>query len=64
MKELYVYYSTDNGDFDSDIIKISGKINFFTVQRAIRDAVRNYSHLVAWSENEPFTKEEEKEFFK
>lgn len=58
-----------DGAIRSDTIKIEGKVNQYTVERAVRNKLGYYDHynfdrLISWQVEEEFTTEERDEFWK
>ena len=69
MKILFVVWKMNDGAIKSDTIKIEGKVNQYTVERAIRNKLGYYDHynfdrLISWQVEEEFTTEERDEFWK
>ena len=59
----------NDGAIRSDTIKIEGKVNQYTVERAVRNKLGYYDHynfdsLISWQVEEEFTTEERDEFWK
>jgi len=75
MRTLYVVYQLDNGLTDSMTIDIEGKVNEYTVCDIVRanlpyayvqyEYLRNSIniHIVSWQDTEPFTEQEEEEYW-
>lgn len=69
MKTLFVVWKMNDGAIRSDTIKIEGKVNQYTVERAVRNKLEYYDHynfdrLISWQVEEEFTTEERDEFWK
>ena len=69
MKILFVVWKMNDGAIRSDTIKIEGKVNQYTVERAVRNKLGYYYHynfdrLISWQVEEEFTTEERDEFWK
>lgn len=69
MKTLFVVWKMNDGAIRSDTIKIEGKVNQYTVERAVRNKLGYYDHcnfdrLIFWQVEEEFTTEERDEFWK
>ena len=69
MKILFVVWKMIDGAIKSDTIKIEGKVNQYTVERAVRNKLGYYDHynfdrLISWQVEEEFTTEERDEFWK
>lgn len=69
MKTLFVVWKMIDGALRSDTIKIEGKVNHYTVERAVRNKLRyydedNFDRLISWQVEEEFTSEERDEFWK
>lgn len=69
MKILFVVWKMNDGAIKSDTIKIEGKVNQYTVERAVRNKLGYYDHynfdrLISWQVEEEFTTEERDEFWK
>ena len=69
MKILFVVWKMNDGAIRSDTIKIEGKVNQYTVERAVRNKLGYYDHynfdrLISWQVEEEFTVEELDEFWK
>ena len=69
MKILFVVWKMNDGVIRSDTIKIEGKVNQYTVERAVRNKLGYYDHynfdrLISWQVEEEFTTEERDEFWK
>ena len=69
MKILFVVWKMNDGAITSDTIKIEGKVNQYTVERAVRNKLGYYDHynfdrLISWQVEEEFTTEERDEFWK
>ena len=69
MKTLFVVWKMMDGALDSDTIKIEGKVNQYTVERAVRNELGYYNRyefdrLISWQVEEEFTPEERDEFWK
>lgn len=68
MKTVYVVWEKNDGAYQSDIIKIEGKVNHLSIEKAIRDKLGYYKtdfwRIISWQEEEPFTAEERDEFWK
>lgn len=69
MKTLFVVWKMDDGALRSDTVKIEGKVNQYTVARAVRNKLGYYDHynfdrLISWQVEEEFTSEEYNEFWK
>ena len=69
MKILFVVWKMNDGSLRSDTIKIEGKVNQYTVERAVRNKLGYYDHynfdrLISWQVEEEFTTEERDEFWK
>ena len=69
MKILFVVWKMIDGAIRSDTIKIEGKVNQYTVERAVRNKLGYYDHynfdrLISWQVEEEFTTEERDEFWK
>ena len=67
MKILFVVWKMNDGAIRSDTIKIEGKVNQYTVERAVRNKLGYYDHynfdrLISWQVEEEFTTEERDEF--
>lgn len=63
MKTLFVVWKMNDGAIRSDTIKIEGKVNQYTVERAVRNKLGYYDHynfdrLISWQVEEEFTTEE------
>ena len=59
----------NDGAIRSDTIKIEGKVNQYTVERAVRNKLGYYDHynfdrLISWQVEEEFSTEELDEFWK
>ena len=69
MNTLFVVYKMMDGALRSDTINIEGKINQYTVERAVRNKLGYYGHynfdrLISWQIEEEFTSEEREEFWR
>ena len=69
MKPLFVVWKMNDGAIRSDTIKIEGKVNQYTAERAVRNKLGYYDHynfdrLISWQVEEEFTTEERDEFWK
>ena len=69
MKTLFVVWKMNDGAIRSDTIKIEGKVNQYTVERAVRNKLGYYDHynfdrLISWQVEEEFTTEVRDEFWK
>ena len=69
MKILFVVWKMNDGAIRSDTIKIEGKVNQYTIERAVRNKLGYYDHynfdrLISWQVEEEFTTEERDEFWK
>ena len=69
MKILFVVWKMNDDAIRSDTIKIEGKVNQYTVERAVRNKLGYYDHynfdrLISWQVEEEFTTEERDEFWK
>ena len=69
MKILFVVWKMNDGAIRSDTIKIEGKVNQYTVERAVHNKLGYYDHynfdrLISWQVEEEFTTEERGEFWK
>ena len=68
MKKVYVVWKMNDGALRSDTIKIEGKVNHWTVEKAVRDKLYydeyDYDRLISWQVEEEFTDEERDEFWK
>lgn len=69
MKTLFVVWKMNDGALRSDAVKIEGKINQYTVERAVRNKLGYYDRydfdrLISWQAEEEFTYEEQNEFWK
>lgn len=68
MKTLFVVWKKMDGALRSDTIKIEGKVNQYTVERAVRDKLYydryDFDRLISWQVEEEFTPEERDEFWK
>ena len=69
MKTLFVVWKMNDGVIRSDTIKIEGKVNQYTVERAVHNKLGYYDHynfdrLISWQVEEEFTTEERDEFWK
>ena len=69
MKTLFVVWKMDDGAIRSGVIEIEGKINQYTVEKAVRNKLGYYDHynfdrLISWQVEEEFTSEERDEFWK
>ena len=67
MKTLFVVWKMNDGVNRSDTIKIEGKVNQYTVERAVRNKLGYYDHynfdrLISWQAEEEFTTEKRDEF--
>ena len=67
MKTLFVVWKMNDGAIRSDTIKIEGKVNQYTIERAVRNKLGYYDHynfdrLISWQVEEEFTTEERDEF--
>ena len=63
MKILFVVWKMNDGAIRSDTIKIEGKVNQYTVERAVLNKLGYYDHynfdrLISWQVEEEFTTEE------
>ena len=63
MKTLFVVWKINDGALRSDTIEIEGKINQYTVERAVRNKLgyydsHNFDQLISWQVEEEFTEEE------
>ena len=68
MRNLYVTYQNENGGMQSAEVKIEGKVNELTVEKAVKNNLDYYKRdsvriIIAWSDNEDFTFEEREEFY-
>ena len=66
---LYVVFQVSNGGLDAESVEISGKINHYSVMKAIRECLpyhrRNESiKIISWQIEDEFTWEEKQEFWK
>ena len=69
MKTLFVVWKMNDDALRSDTIEIEGKVNHYTVERAVRNKLSYYDHynfdrLISWQVEEEFTTEERDEFWK
>ena len=69
MKTLFVVWKMNDGALRSDTVKIEGKVNQYTVERAVRNKLGYYdrydfNQLISWQVEEEFTDEERDEFWK
>ena len=69
MKILFVVWKMNDGAIRSDTIKIEGKVNQYTVERAVRNKLGYYDHynfdrLISWQVEEELTTEERDELWK
>lgn len=69
MKILFVVWKMNDGALRSDTVKIEGKVNQYTVERAVRNGLGYYDRydfdrLISWQVEEEFTDEERDEFWK
>lgn len=66
MKTLFVVWKMNDGALRSDTINIEGKVNHYTVERAVHNKLGYYDHyrLISWQVEEEFTSEERDEFWK
>ena len=69
MKILFVVWKMNDGAIRSDTIKIEGKVNQYTVERAVLNKLGYYDHynfdrLISQQVEEEFTTEERDEFWK
>ena len=69
MKELYVVYKNCYGEIETTTVNINGKINHYTVEKAVRDSLSTYDKIgvrtiLSWQEEDGFTFEEASEFWK
>ena len=69
MKTIYVVWKMNDGALRSDTIKIEGKVNHLTVEKAVRNHLGYYDkydfdRLISWQNEEEFTDEEYDEFWK
>ena len=69
MKTLFVVWKMNDGAIRSDTIKIKGKVNQYTIERAVYNKLGYYDHynfdrLISWQVEEEFTTEERDEFWK
>ena len=69
MKILFVVWKMNDGAIRSDTIKIEGKVNQYTIERAVRNKLGyhdhyNFDRLISWQVEEEFTTEERDEFWK
>lgn len=68
MKTLFVVWKMNDGALRSDTIEIEGKVNHYTVERAVQDKLYydryNFGRLISWQVEEEFTDEEREEFWK
>ena len=69
MKTLFVVWKMNDGAIRSDTIKIEGKVNQYTVERAVHNKLGYYDHynfdrLISWQVEEECTTEERDEFWK
>ena len=65
---LYVTYMTYNGGIECDCIEVNGKVNHYTVTKALKNSLSYYGQdnlrqVLCWSEEEEFTPEERDEFW-
>jgi hypothetical protein len=66
---LYVVYQNAKGEFDSEVIEITGKVNVLTVTKELRKKLDKYDHdnnainIISWQEVEEFTAFEMKEYW-
>ena len=68
MKALFVVWKMNDGAIKSDGIYIEGKVNQYTVERAVRNKLGYYDRydfdrLISWQVEEKFTDEERDEFW-
>ena len=68
MRNLYVTYQDENGGLQSAEVEIEGKVNELTVKKAVQNRLDYYKRdsvrkIIAWSDNERFTWDEESEFY-
>ena len=68
-KTLFVVWKMMDGAIRSDTVEIEGKVNQYTVERAVRNELGYYDHydfdrLISWQVEEEFTAEERDEFWK
>ena len=69
MKTLFVVWKMNDGALKSDTIEMEGKVNHFTVERAVRNKLGYYDRydfdrLISWQVEDEFTPEERDEFWK
>lgn len=69
MRNLYVTYQDENGGLQSAEVEIEGKVNELTVKKAVQNSLDYYKRdsvrkIIAWSDSEDFTFEEQEEFYK
>lgn len=68
MKNIYVVYKLNSGAILTDVISIEGKVNHLSITKEIREKMdyyeREWPTILSWQEEEPFTSEEEDEFWK
>lgn len=68
MKTLFVVWKMNDGALRSDTIDIEGKVNQYTVERAVRNELsyydrHNFGQLISWQVEEEFTDEEYVKFW-
>lgn len=70
MRILFVVWKMRDGSLKSDTINIEGKVNRWTVEKAVKDQRLGYydcsdfDELISWQEEEKFTSDELDEFWK
>ena len=69
MRTLFVVWKMNDGALRNDTIKMEGKLNHLTVERAVRDKLGYYDRydfdrLISWQVEDEFTSEEQDEFWK
>ena len=70
MKHLYVtYLDVSTNEIETLTVDVEGKVNHFSVEKAVRDSLSYYDKIgamtiISWQEEDPFTYEEQSEFWK
>ena len=68
MKKHYVCWMSMENGIKNDTFNIEGKVNHFTIMKAINDSFDKFSengckYVISWSEEDVFTFEEVTEFW-
>ena len=66
---LYVVFQVSTGGIETEIVKVSGKINHWSVMKAIKEVIpyprrMESIKIISWQIEDEFTWEEKQEFWK